>query len=64
MTCAHIVNVALTKLPGVESVNVSVNQARATVRLKTDNTISVRQLWRLLRDKGYTPQGNNSVCTR
>jgi hypothetical protein len=56
MTCAHIVNVALNKQPGVESVNVSLNQARATVKLKPGNTISVPQLWQLLRDKGYTPK--------
>ena len=56
MTCAHIVNVALNKLPGVESVNVSLNQARATVKLKPANTISVPHLWQLLRDKGYTPK--------
>ena len=56
MTCAHIVNVALSKLPGVETVNVSLNQARATARLKPGNTISVRRLWEMLRDKGYTPR--------
>ena len=56
MTCAHIVNVAINKLPGVESVNVSLNQARATVKLKPANTLSVGDFWQLLRDKGYTPK--------
>ena len=56
MTCAHIVNVALKKLPGVESVEVSLNKALASVKLKPGNTISVPQLWQLLREKGYTPK--------
>ena len=64
MTCAHIVNVALKKLSGVESVEVSLNKALATVKLKPGNTISVPQLWRLLRDKGYTPENDNRVCSR
>lgn len=63
MTCAHIVNVALNKLSGVESVEVSLNKARATIKLKPANTISVPQLWRLLRDKGYTP-GKTIVSVR
>ena len=64
MTCAHIVNVALKKLSGVESVEVSLNKALATIKLKPGNTISVPQLWRLLRDKGYTPGNDNRVCPR
>ena len=56
MTCAHIVNVALSKLPGVETVDVSLNKAMATLKLKPGNTISVPQLWLLLRSKGYTPK--------
>lgn len=63
MTCAHIVNVAFNKLPGVESVSVSLTQARATVKLKPANSISVSQLWQLLRDKGYTPK-STSVSIR
>ena len=63
MTCAHIVNVALKKLSGVESVEVSLNKALATIKLKPGNTISVPQLWRLLRDKGYTP-GKTIVSVR
>jgi copper chaperone CopZ len=50
------VNVALTKLPGVESAEVSLNRSLAIVKLKPGNTISVPQLWRMLRDKGYTPK--------
>src|SRR5579875_1350729 len=56
MTCAHVVDVALKKVPGVESVEVSLNKALATVKLKPGNTVSVPQFWQLLHDKGYTPK--------
>ncbi|MFL6452209.1 MAG: heavy-metal-associated domain-containing protein [Bryobacteraceae bacterium] len=56
MTCAHVVNVALKKVPGVESVEVSLNKGLATVKLKPGNTVSVPQFWQLLHEKGYTPK--------
>jgi copper chaperone CopZ len=56
MTCAHVVDVALKKVPGVESVEVSLNKGLATVKLKPGNTISVPQFWQLLHEKGYTPK--------
>src|SRR5581483_1757764 len=56
MTCAHVVDVALKKLPGVESVQVSLNKGLATVKLKPGNTVAVPQFWQLLHEKGYTPK--------
>src|SRR5690349_17012571 len=56
MTCAHVVNVALKKIAGVESVEVSLNKGIATVKLKSGNTVSVQQLWELIHDNGYTPK--------
>lgn len=56
MTCAHVVDVALKKVPGVESVEVSLNKGLATVKLKPGNTVAVPQFWQLLHDKGYTPK--------
>jgi copper chaperone CopZ len=56
MTCAHVVNVALKKVPGVEEVDVSLNKGLATVKLKEGNTVSVPQFWQLLHEKGYTPK--------
>jgi copper chaperone CopZ len=56
MTCAHVVNVALKKVAGVESVEVSLNKGLATVKMKPGNTISVPQLWELIHEKGYTPK--------
>jgi len=56
MTCAHVVDVALKKVAGVESVEVSLNKGLATVKLKPDNTVSVPQLWELIHKNGYTPK--------
>lgn len=56
MTCAHIVDVALKRVPGVETVDVSLNKGLATVKLKPGNTVSVLQFWQLLHQKGYTPK--------
>jgi len=56
MTCAHVVDVALRKVAGVESVEVSLNKGLATVTLKPGNTVTVPQLWELIHKNGYTPK--------
>ena len=56
MTCAHVVDVALKKVAGVESVEVSLNKGLATVKLKPGNTVSVPQLWEVIHKNGYTPK--------
>jgi hypothetical protein len=56
MTCAHVVDVALRKEAGVESVQVSLSKGLAIVKLKPGNTIALPQLWQLLHEKGYTPK--------
>jgi len=56
MTCAHVVDVALKKTDGVDTVDVSLNKGLATVKLKAGNHVSVPQLWNLLHEKGYTPK--------
>jgi copper chaperone CopZ len=63
MTCAHVVDVALKKVAGVESVEVSLNKGLATVKLKPGNTVSVPQLWELIHKNGYTPKAT-SVLVR
>ena len=63
MTCAHVVDVALRKVAGVESVEVSLNKGLATVKLKPGNTVSVPQLWELIHKNGYTPK-TTSVSVR
>lgn len=47
-------DVALKKVAGVESVEVSLNKGLATVKLKPGNTVSVPQLWELIHKNGYT----------
>jgi copper chaperone CopZ len=59
MTCAHVVDVALRKVVGVASVEVSLNKGLATVKLKPGNAVSVPQLWQLIHEKGYTPKVTN-----
>ena len=49
MTCAHVVNVALKKVHGVESVEVSLNKGLATVKLKPGNAVAVPQLTQRIR---------------
>jgi copper chaperone CopZ len=56
MTCAHVVDVALKKVPGVKSVEVSLNKGLATMKLNAQNTVAVPQLWQLLHEQGYTPK--------
>ncbi|MBV8827967.1 MAG: heavy-metal-associated domain-containing protein [Acidobacteriaceae bacterium] len=47
---------ALKKVPGVDTVDVSLNKGLATVKLKPGNTVSVPQFWELLHQKGYMPK--------
>ncbi len=56
MTCAHVVNVSLKKVPGVDSVEVSLNQGLAKVKLKPGNEVTVPQLWHTIHNQGYTPK--------
>lgn len=56
MTCAHVVHVALKKVAGVDSVEVSLNQGLATVKLNPGNKITVPQLWQIIHSQGYTPK--------
>lgn len=56
MTCAHVVYVALKKVPGVESVEVSLDKGLATVKLKPGNTAAVPQFWQVIHENGYTPK--------
>jgi copper chaperone CopZ len=56
MTCAHVVHVALKKVSGVESVEVSLDKGLATVKLKAGNAVSVPQLWEIIHQNGYTPK--------
>ncbi|MEX2152543.1 MAG: cation transporter [Gemmatimonadaceae bacterium] len=54
--CAHTVRVALRKIEGVESADVSLKQGVATVRFKPDNRIAVDQIRDVVRSNGFTPK--------
>ena len=54
MTCAHVVHVALVKVNGVETVDVSLNRALAVIKLKSGNKVALSQLMKLIHEKGYT----------
>jgi copper chaperone CopZ len=56
MTCAYAVRVAIMKVPGVESADVSLNKGLATVKLKPGNTIRPSQFWEAIRKNGNTPK--------
>lgn len=46
-------SVAIKKLDGVESVDVSLDKAAADIHLKAGNTITLPQLRRIIRQAGY-----------
>jgi copper chaperone CopZ len=54
--CAHAVRVNIEKLPGVESVTVSLNEGRAVIALKAGNTVTLAQLRQTVERNGFTPQ--------
>lgn len=48
--------VALQKLPGVEAVDVSLEEGLATVRLEPDNRLSDERIRETIRSHGFTPR--------
>jgi copper chaperone CopZ len=50
------VSVALRKLPGVASVQVSLNQGLATIELDPGNTLRLEQFWESVENNGFTPR--------
>lgn len=46
-------SVAIKKLDGVESVDVSLEKASAAIRLKPDNKITLTQLRQIIKNNGY-----------
>ena len=49
-------SVGIKKIPGVESVEVSLNQGLATVLLKEGNTVRLEQLQDVVKRSGFTPK--------
>ena len=61
MTCAFAVRGAIKKIPGVESVDVSLNKGLATVKLKPGNVATIQQFWETVRRNGFTPKQTKVV---
>lgn len=51
--CAHAVRVSLKGVQGVDSVEVSLNQGLATVKLKPGNTVTLEQLRKAVEKNGF-----------
>ena len=61
--CAHAVRVAFKNIQGVDRVNVSLNQGKATVELKPGNTVTIVQLENALVKNGFTTKESQVVVT-
>jgi copper chaperone CopZ len=48
------VRVAIRKLPGIESVDVSLERAAVDIRLRAGNTVSLSKLRQIIKDNGFT----------
>ena len=55
-TCAHGLTVAMKKLEGVESVDISLTRSSAEVRLRPGNRVTVDDLRRIVKRNGFTPK--------
>ncbi len=57
MVCAHAVRVGMGKLEGVESIEVSLNEGTATLKLKRGNRVDPETIRQIVLDNGFTPSG-------
>lgn len=49
-------SVAINKIPGVESLEVSLNRGMAAIQLKPGNTVRLEQVWEGVQGNGFTPK--------
>ena len=54
--CAHGVRVAVQKVAGVESVELSLERAQADIRLIKDNRVSLDQFRKIVKGNGFEPR--------
>jgi copper chaperone CopZ len=57
--CAHAVRVSLKSLSGVDTVDVSLEKGLATVKMKTGNAVTFRQLQDAITKNGFTMKPSN-----
>lgn len=61
MTCAFAVRGALKKIAGVESVDVSLNQGLASMKLRPGNPIALSQVWETIKRSGFTTKDTHVI---
>ena len=54
--CAHGVRVAVQKIDGVESVELSLERAQADIRLRKDNVVSLDRFRQIVKANGFEPK--------
>jgi copper chaperone CopZ len=54
--CAHAVRVAVQKVDGVESVDISLQRAEADIRLRQGNRVTLEQFRRIVKTNGFAPK--------
>ena len=55
-TCAHGLTVAMKKLEGVETVDISLNKSAAQLTLREGNRVTIDQLRTIIKRNGFTPK--------
>jgi copper chaperone CopZ len=55
-TCAHGLTVAMKKLQGVETVDISLNKSAAQLTLREGNQVTIEQLRTIIKRNGFTPK--------
>ena len=55
-TCAHGLTVAMKKLEGVETVDISLNKSAAELTLREGNRVTIDQLRTIIKRNGFTPK--------
>ena len=61
-TCAHAMSVSIQKIPGVESVHISINRGLVTVMLKPGNTVTMEQVRKAILNDAFTPKEAHVVA--
>jgi|SRR5215471_3732465 hypothetical protein len=51
----------MKKLPGVESVGVSLNDGKALVKLRPGNNVRLQEVLQKIRDKAFTPKSAHII---
>jgi copper chaperone CopZ len=60
--CAHAVRVALKSVPGVDSVEVSLNKGLASVQFNPSNKVTVKQLHDAIAKNGFTTKQTTLIA--